>query len=471
VSGTTRPRLKSAVVVKSAGVLKSAVVVVLTVLAVLTGSLVHGLDRPAGAAPPTPTFGAAIDAYSAYQPETACDETVKPGVAAFRQLIMASYPRVPDLGTLRACGADTSEHYDGRAWDWGADTTAHPAEAHDVLNWLLATDAYGNRNAVLRRLGIMYLIYDRQIWGAWDPSGGWKPYIGSDPHTSHIHFSFGWGGALQHTSWWAAADGITTSAITARYQAVGGASRLGALVGPEQAVPGGRVQHYVGGNIYWSVATGAQLVYGAILARYLAAGGPGSFLGLPVTDEIDVPGGRASYFQSARVYWSGPTGAQEVHGDILRHYLAAGGPASFLGLPVTDEIDVPGGRASYFQGARMYWSAATGAQEVHGAILGHYLAGGGPDSRLGLPVTDEIDVTGGRASYFQGARVYWSGATGAHRVYGGILADYLVLGGPDSAWRLPTTDEFDIPGGRRSTFSGGRIDWSWATSTATPYLG
>jgi uncharacterized protein with LGFP repeats len=51
------------------------------------------------------------------------------------------------------------------------------------------------------------------------------------------------------------------------------------------------------------------------------------------------------------------------------------------------------------------------------------------------------------------------------------LADYLVLGGPDSAWRLPTTDEFDIPGGRRSTFSGGRIDWSWATSTATPYLG
>ena len=39
------------------------------------------------------------------------------------------------------------------------------------------------------------------------------------------------------------------------------------------------------------------------------------------------------------------------------------------------------------------------------AILTKYLAGGGP-ATLGFPTTDGVNVTGGRASYFTGARIY-----------------------------------------------------------------
>ncbi len=46
-----------------------------------------------------------------------------------------------------------------------------------------------------RRFGIMYIIWNHQIWGTYAPQRGWAPYTGSVPHTDHIHFSFSWDGA------------------------------------------------------------------------------------------------------------------------------------------------------------------------------------------------------------------------------------------------------------------------------------
>jgi hypothetical protein len=66
-----------------------------------------------------------------------------------------------------------------------------------VINWLLADDAV---NA--RRVGIMYVIWNRRIWGIYEADKGWRHYGGPDPHYSHIHFSFGWAGAERRTSWW-----------------------------------------------------------------------------------------------------------------------------------------------------------------------------------------------------------------------------------------------------------------------------
>jgi hypothetical protein len=85
--------------------------------------------------------------------------------------------------------------------------SADRAVAGDVLNWLLATDQYGNRHAMARRLGIMYIIWNRQVWRAYQSSSGWQPYSGSNPHTDHIHFSFSWPGARKQTTWWAAPTG------------------------------------------------------------------------------------------------------------------------------------------------------------------------------------------------------------------------------------------------------------------------
>jgi hypothetical protein len=57
--------------------------------------------------------------------------------------------------------------------------------------------------------------------------------------------------------------------------------------------------------------------------------------------------------------------------EIDAKYAELGGPAGFLGNPVTAESICPDGVGHYrhFEhGGSIYWTPATGAQEVHGCI-------------------------------------------------------------------------------------------------------
>ena len=99
-----------------------------------------------------------------------------------------------------------------------------------------------------------------------------------------------------------------------------------------------------------------------------------------------------------------------MHGLIRAHYQALGGPGSFAGLPTTDETAVAGGRANTFTGAAIYWSAGTGAHAVHGAIRSAYLSYGGPGSPLALPTSDEQPATGGRQNTFQHDSITYNAA-------------------------------------------------------------
>jgi hypothetical protein len=158
------------------------------------------------APPKTPSFTAAIEDFAPYQPQFFCRQVVGPGVKAFEHLVLTTYPVTTSLGDLRPCSeGGTSEHYDGRAFDWGADhrVPAQRAAGESLLRWLFATDAYGNADAIFRRLGLMYVIWNKRIWGAWDQR--WEPYKCSgvtDCHVNHIHFSFDWAGADKKTSFW-----------------------------------------------------------------------------------------------------------------------------------------------------------------------------------------------------------------------------------------------------------------------------
>jgi len=153
--------------------------------------------------PPTPSFGPGIDAYASYDGQDTCDPTAKPGAVAFRDFVLKTYPCTTNGGITRDCSSGgTSEHKEGRAWDWMI-TYPHPA-ADAFLGWLLKADPHGNPHAMVRRMGIMYMIWNNQIWKAYQPEKGWQPYTGSNPHTDHVHFSFSWDGALQQTSFWTA---------------------------------------------------------------------------------------------------------------------------------------------------------------------------------------------------------------------------------------------------------------------------
>ncbi|WP_242606075.1 GH25 family lysozyme [Frankia sp. Cppng1_Ct_nod] len=134
----------------------------------------------------------------------------------------------------------------------------------------------------------------------------------------------------------------------------------------EPAGGGGRWRQFERGLLFWSVATGVHEVHGGISTRYLILGGSNSFLGRPTSDEIDaeVPGSRQSVFQGGRIYWSRFTGAHEVHGTILSYYLSLGAAGSELGLPVSDEYSVAGGRQSTFQFGSLRWDASSGTVTI-----------------------------------------------------------------------------------------------------------
>jgi len=219
-----------------------------------------------------------------------------------------------------------------------------------------------------------------------------------------------------------------------------------------------------------TAATAASAIapYGGIGAEWLAKGGAAGFLGAAQDNEYNVAGvsgARMEDFQGGQIYWSGPTGAHEVHGDIaIKYRTGAGGPTTY-GLPLTDEVTTPDGvgRFNHFQGGSIYWTPSTGAHTVYGAIKGEWAATGWELGVLGYPTSDENNALApGRYNDFQHGVIYWSPTTGAHEVHGAILGAWAGLGYERSGLGFPTTDVVYIPNGGdqgQSDFEGGYINW------------
>lgn len=184
-------------------------------LAVL--ALIALLPHGALAAPPSPAFGPTIEDYADYEGQRRCRPKPKPGVVAFQSLLEQAYPESTWFNISRPCrDGGQSEHKEGRALDWSrnASVPAERATVQDLFAWLFATDAHGNADAMARRLGIMYVIWNRRMWSAW--TGGWETFCVQrgrrckdpdskavlHPHRDHVHFSFSWPGARMLTSYW-----------------------------------------------------------------------------------------------------------------------------------------------------------------------------------------------------------------------------------------------------------------------------
>lgn len=175
------------------------------------------LPRGAAAAPKAPAFGPVIEGYVEYEGQRRCRPKPKPGVVAFQELLMQAYPDSTWFNISRPCrDGGQSEHKEGRALDWSrsAAILSQRATVKDLFAWLFADDAHGNPDAMARRLGIMYIVWNRRIWEGW--SGGWETYCvqrgrrckdpdsksALHPHNDHVHFSFSWPGARMETSYW-----------------------------------------------------------------------------------------------------------------------------------------------------------------------------------------------------------------------------------------------------------------------------
>lgn len=169
----------------------------------------RAIPKPSGLPLGSPFVGAytgdEIEGFARYDGQSTCDPTPKSGTLAMRDVLLARYPSTKSLGVSRDCAVGgQSEHKEGRAFDWAADVNDgnDVAAVNDFLTALFATDAQGHRFALARRMGVMYVIWNHQIWGAYSALQGWRPYDGANPHTDHVHISLSWDGALGKTSFW-----------------------------------------------------------------------------------------------------------------------------------------------------------------------------------------------------------------------------------------------------------------------------
>jgi len=269
-------------------------------------------------------------------------------------------------------------------------------------------------------------------------------------------------------------------AIRDKYVALGGpAGFLGFPVTDETPTPDGigRFNHFSNaGSIYWTPSTGALEIHGAIRAKWASMGWERSVLGYPVTDETPTPDGigRFNHFsKNGSIYWTPGTGAWSIHGAILDKWAAMGWERSVLGYPVTDETPTPDGigRFNHFsKNGSIYWTPGTGAWSIHGAILDKWAAMGWETSVVGYPTTDETGTPDriGRFNHFsKSGSIYWTPATRAWSIHGAIRAKWSSIGWERGCLGYPISDELAISGGRQSNLQHGLVTYLFKSGQAT----
>ncbi|MBW3538129.1 RICIN domain-containing protein [Candidatus Parcubacteria bacterium] len=203
--------------------------------------------------------------------------------------------------------------------------------------------------------------------------------------------------------------------------------------------------------------------------KHRSLGGDGGILGRPVSGEFSTAcrGARYRSYERGTIYWRGDVGAHFTMGAIHQKYGQLYYECGFLDLPVTDELGTPNGKGRYskFIGGSIYWSPATGAHAVNGAIKNKWGEKGYENGFLGFPTTSEAPTAcaGGRYNNFQGGTITWTARTGAKVLNGPIQTKWAELGSSCGFLGFPTSDVYAITAGTKQNFENGSITRSSLT--------
>ncbi|WP_162598723.1 hypothetical protein [Nocardioides gilvus] len=198
---------------------------------VMIGALLSGVSTTSNAAAARSGQGAVfvtpIENYAGYQPPTKCIRKPRAGIRLLAQHLESRGGAYG--GISRACPEKaTSEHHESRAFDWTLDARSKRDRvlAKTFLREIFAPDAEGNADALARRMGIMYIIWNDKIWSSYR---GFKraDYVSSScvkktkkktmkhlhkcsvtlRHRDHMHISLTRKAARGQLSWYQAQQG------------------------------------------------------------------------------------------------------------------------------------------------------------------------------------------------------------------------------------------------------------------------
>ena len=199
-----------------------------------------------------------------------------------------------------------------------------------------------------------------------------------------------------------------TSAINAARRAAGGPlGPLGAKQGSQFAIgKDGAGQDFAGGKIFYSPATGANVVSGQVLKKYESVGGPEGDLGFPTSNEADgglKTGSRVSTFSAKDepvIFWTPDYGAFIVRGAMNAAWSKLGGAAGSLGPPVADQTEDDNVVTQRFTGGEISWDKQTNKFSTQPANLAAGLSG------LTVPGYEPPDAPDAAASDSDGRKWY-----------------------------------------------------------------
>lgn len=280
-----------------------------------------------------------------------------------------------------------------------------------------------------------------------------------------------------------AVPGVASAAdptpIQAKYASLGGPGGvLGAAVGAEDCTltGGGCVQEYVNGEIVWSVGSGAHALTDAALAgAWVEAGAEDGALRYPDTDVFCGlrDGGCGQHFVGGSVYRSAATGAVAVPDRVRSTWADTGWEQGPLGYPTAaPECGLKYGTClQRFERGSVYEGAGFRASATYGAVLDVWGAQGWEHGPLGLPRSSVVCGLrdGGCGEDFENGSVYWSPKTGGHVVKGDVYRTWAAQGLEQGGLGLPVSDPFVTQAGEDGQhFQGGSVYEAWGSMYTVP---
>lgn len=265
---------------------------------------------------------------------------------------------------------------------------------------------------------------------------------------------------------------------------------------PGLAGPDSRVSTFAASDnpvIFWTPDHGAFVVRGALNAAWDKLGSSGGVLGAPIGDETydgevtsqKFSGGQVSWNRKTKEFTTTPPALADQLKDlqvaidptaaINMAWRAAGGATGPLGAKKGDQYPIGGdGIAQDFTGGKVFFSPATGANAVEGAILQKYESLGGPvSSDLGFPIANEADggiTPASRIASFSAADkpvIFWTPDHGAFVVRGAMKAAWDKLKGATGKLGAPVGDQTVDGDVISQKFTGGKISWNRAKNAFT----
>ncbi|MDR6868808.1 lysophospholipase L1-like esterase [Microbacterium resistens] len=275
--------------------------------------------------------------------------------------------------------------------------------------------------------------------------------------------------SFQHGSvYWSRATGaqiVRDDGIGETFGVLGAVEAMGLPRAAEQGEAGARWQEFQRGGIFArhdeAVAVRDRMWIGWLRNRSDRGG-----LGFPLSaEDRDDRGTRRQAFEEGTMYVRNGS-ALAVRSEIADAYRDAGAGDGALGYPIAEDRAAGDGRVQRFQGGAIWWSPATGAVVVRDGILAAYAARGAEGGELGFPIEEASPVSGGVRQSFQNGVLYRADGDGSvHAASGDVQTRYAELGGADGELGLPVGDRTAILDGWYQTFSGGVLVTSPAGGT------